>query len=119
LDELHLFYSDSPLGPWTPHRANPIKSDVRSARPAGRIFENHGQLYRPAQDCSTRYGAAVAINRILQLNPETYEELELGKIGPDWGPHVAGVHTFNVAGNITVIDCLLRRRRFWDGLARQ
>ncbi|OLB80892.1 MAG: hypothetical protein AUH96_00720, partial [Nitrospirae bacterium 13_2_20CM_2_61_4] len=49
-DELHLFYADSPLGPWTPHRNNPIKSDVRSARPAGRIFENDRQFYRPAQD---------------------------------------------------------------------
>jgi len=120
LDELHLFYADSPLGPWTPHRDNPIKSDVRSARPAGRIFENHGEFYRPAQDCSTRYGSAVVINRILQLNPETYEEMELGRVGPDWGPQqVEGVHTFNTAGNITVIDCLLRRRKFLDRLARQ
>ena len=119
MDELHLFYSDSPLGPWTPHRANPIKSDVRSARPAGRIFENYGEFYRPAQDCSTRYGSAVVINRILQLNPETYEEIEMGKVGPDWDPQVEGVHTFNTAGNITVIDCLLRRRKFLDRLARQ
>jgi len=119
LDELALFYSDSPLGPWTPHRDNPVKSDVRSARPAGRIFENHGEFYRPAQDCSTRYGSAVVINRILQLNPETYEEIEMGKVGSDWGPQVEGVHTFNTAGNITVIDCLLRRRKFLDRLARQ
>jgi hypothetical protein len=112
-DELHAFHADSPVGPWTPHRNNPIKSDVRSARPAGRIFENHGQLYRPAQDCSKRYGYAVSINRILQLDPETYEEVELGKVGPNWGPNVEGVHTFNVAGNMTVIDCLVRRRRFW------
>ena len=119
LDELHLFHADSPLGPWTPHRANPIKSDVRSARPAGRIFENHGEFHRPAQDCSTRYGSAVVINRILQLNPETYEEIEMGRVGRDWGLQVEGVHTFNAADNITVIDCLLRRRKFWDRLARQ
>jgi hypothetical protein len=116
-DELHLFYADSPLGPWTPHRDNPIKSDVRSARPAGRIFENHGQFYRPAQDCSKRYGSAVSINRILQLTPETYEEVEMGKVGPNWGRNVEGVHTFNVAGNITAIDCLLRRRKFWTDRA--
>ena len=119
LDELHLFYSDSPVGPWTPHRANPIKSDVRSARPAGRIFENNGHFYRPAQDCSTRYGSAVALNRILQLNPEAYEEIEVGKVGPDFTPPVEGVHTFNVAGDITAIDCLLKRRRFLDRLARR
>jgi hypothetical protein len=111
-DELHLFHADSPLGPWTPHRDNPIKSDVRSARPAGGIFENHGQFYRPAQDCSKRYGSAVSINCILQLNPETYEEVEMGTVGPNWGPNVEGVHTFNVAGNMTVIDCLVRRKKY-------
>ena len=110
--ELHLFYADSPLGPWTPHRANPVKSDVRSARPAGRIFENDGQFYRPAQDCSRRYGYAVSINRILQLNPDTYREVEVDKIVPTREPTVVGVHTFNVAGDLTVIDCLVRRRKF-------
>ena len=109
--ELHLFYADSPLGPWTPHRANPVKSDVRSARPAGRIFENDGQFYRPAQDCSRRYGYAVSINRILQLNPDTYREVEVDKIVPTRDPTVVGVHTFNVAGDLTVIDCLVRRRK--------
>ena len=110
--ELHLFYADSPLGPWTPHRANPVKSDVRSARPAGRIFENDGHFYRPAQDCSRRYGYAVSINRILQLNPDTYREVEVDKIVPTREPTVVGVHTFNVAGDLTVIDCLVRRRKF-------
>ena len=112
-DELHLFHADSPLGPWSPHRNNPIKSDVRSARPAGRIFENDGQFYRPAQDCSKRYGYAVSINLIRQLNPETYEEVEVDKIIPNWGPNVVGVHTFNQAGDMTVIDWLVRRKRRW------
>ena len=26
-DELHLFFADSPFGPWTPHRRNPVVSD--------------------------------------------------------------------------------------------
>ena len=37
-DELHLYYSDNPLGPWKPHARNPIVSDVQFARPAGRFF---------------------------------------------------------------------------------
>ena len=116
-DELHLFSADSPVGRWTPHRQNPIKSDVRSARPAGRIFEQRGQFYRPAQDCSARYGYAVSINHILQLNPDTYQEAEVDKILPDWGPNVVGVHTLNHAGSMTVIDCLVRRRRFGTDVA--
>jgi hypothetical protein len=112
--ELHLFYADSPLGPWTPHRANPVKSDVRSTRPAGRIFEKNGQFYRPAQDCSRRYGYAVSINRIVQLSPETFSEVEVDKLVPNGDPHVAGVHTLNVAGDLTVIDCLVRRKKYWS-----
>jgi hypothetical protein len=111
-DELHLFHADSPLGPWISHRSNPIKGDVRSARPAGRIFENDGQVYRPAQDCSRHYGYAVSLNRILQLDPERYEELEVSRITPNGSPSVAGVHTFNRVGNLTVIDCLMRSRKF-------
>jgi hypothetical protein len=110
-DELHAFHANSPLGPWMPHRSNPIKSDVRSARPAGRIFERGGQFYRPAQDCSQRYGYAVSINRIIQLNLETYQEVEVEKIIPTWGPNVVGVHTFNRAGDMTVIDYLVRTKR--------
>lgn len=110
--DLHLFYADSPLGPWMPHRANPVKSDVRSTRPAGRVFERGGEFFRPAQDCSRRYGYAVSINRILQLDPETYREVEADRIVPNGDPTVAGVHTFNVAGDMTVIDCLVRRKKF-------
>lgn len=116
MDELHLFHADSPLGPWAPHRANPVKSDVRSARPAGSLFERDGHLLRPAQDCSRHYGYAVSINRILRLDPEMYEEVEVDKIVPDWGPAVTGVHTFNSVGDLTVIDCLIRRRRPWRSL---
>jgi hypothetical protein len=111
-DELHLFHADSLLGAWSPHRNNPIKSDVRSARPAGRIFERNGQFHRPAQDCSTRYGYAVSINRILQLSPDAYEEVEVERVLPDWEPRLAGVHTLNVAGDMTVIDFVVRRRKF-------
>lgn len=111
-DELHLFHADSPLGPWISHRSNPLKADVRSARPAGRIFEHDGQAYRPAQDCSRHYGYAVSVNRILQLDPETFEEREVSRITPTGIPYVAGVHTFNRVGNMTVIDCLMRSRKF-------
>jgi hypothetical protein len=116
-DELHVFYAGSPVGPWTPHRNNPIKSDVRSARPAGRIFEKDGQFYRPAQDCSERYGSAVSINRILQVDPDVYEEVEVDRIIPDWSPSVVGMHTLNRAGDMTVIDCFVKRRRLGARLA--
>ena len=37
-DELFLFSSTEITGPWIPHPENPIVSDVRFARPAGKLF---------------------------------------------------------------------------------
>jgi hypothetical protein len=55
-DELFLYSAETPLGPWVPHPRNPVKSDVRGSRPAGKLFRANGGLYRPAQNSSGRYG---------------------------------------------------------------
>ena len=110
-DELHLYYADSLFGPWQPHARNPIVSDVRSARPAGRLFWSNDVLYRPGQDSSLRYGYATTINRITSLSAVAYNEVEVVKILPDWDDNIAGVHTLNFVDDLTVIDCLAKRRR--------
>jgi hypothetical protein len=110
-DELFLFYADSPLGPWLPHRRNPVKSDVRSSRPAGKLFSWNGDVYRPAQDSSGRYGYAVTINRVTQLDAEDFREEEVSKILPNWRKDLIGTHTLSIADDLTVVDCLMRRRR--------
>lgn len=110
-DELYLFSAETPMGPWTPHRRNPVKSDVRGSRPAGRLFYWHGDLYRPAQDSSGRYGYAISINRIIQLDAEEFREEEVSKILPNWRKDLVGTHTLNTSDNLTVTDCLVRRRR--------
>jgi hypothetical protein len=104
-DELHLFYADTPLGPWTPHRDNPVKSDVRSSRPAGRLYRSNGEIFRPSQDCSVRMGGAISINRIVELTKEKFREEPIYKIEPTWKKGLFGVHTLNRAGNLTVLDC--------------
>jgi hypothetical protein len=111
-DELHLYYSESPRGPWRPHARNPVVSDVRSARPAGRLFWSNSVLYRPSQDSSLRYGYATTISKITNLSPSQYAETEVLKIVPDWHPDVLGIHTLNFLDEITVIDCLTKRSRF-------
>lgn len=108
-DELFLFHADTPLGPWHEHKQNPIKSDVRSARPAGRLFCWNGDWYRPAQDCSRRYGHAITINKIVRWDLDEYQEIEVAKILPEWGANLVGTHTFNQEGGLTVVDGLLRR----------
>ena len=112
MDELHLYHAETPLGPWCPVRDNPVRSDVRSARPAGRIFRWDGAWIRPAQDCSGRYGRAVRFQRIERLDLEGYAESEQGAIEPDWSRDVLGTHTWNACGDLAVIDLIKRRRRF-------
>jgi hypothetical protein len=111
-DELHLFHAESPQGPWRPHRCNPVKSDARSARPAGRLFRWHGDLYRPAQDCSGHYGYAISINKIVRLNPNEFIEEPVSRILPAWDKRVIATHTINSCGAMTIIDCKIRRNKF-------
>ncbi len=110
-DELHLYHADRPQGPWKPHPRNPVVSDARRARPAGHLFEYRGALYRPGQDCGIRYGRAVVVNRILRIDAQEYEEVEAARILPDWDPRALAVHTLNRAGNLTMLDCIIRERR--------
>lgn len=107
--ELHAWHAASPFGPWAAHALNPVKSDVRSSRPAGAVFRARGGLYRPAQDCSESYGGAVVLNRIVRLDPGGFEEIEVVRIEPrrNWQfPH--GLHTFNVLDGRILIDAKRR-----------
>src|ERR1700733_4882014 len=103
--ELHLWYASSITGPWSPHPANPVKIDIRSARPAGTPFVVDGTLYRPAQDCSRTYGGRVTINRVLILTPLAFREEPFAFVDPDpEGPYPDGLHTLSQVGNVTLID---------------
>lgn len=110
-DELHLYWSATPLGPWTPHPGNPVVSDVRCARPAGPLFSRDGKLYRPSQDCSLAYGHSVSINRVDALRDDEYRETVARRIMPDWREDILRVHTVGGAGRLRVVDCLINRRQ--------
>jgi len=109
-EELYLFYSDNPLSDnWTPHPQNPIVSDVRRSRPAGKIYEQNGNFYRPAQDCSKAYGYGMRINQIVVMNENEYKEVEVRYIEPDWDKDIKGVHTLSKEHKLTVIDAIYKR----------
>jgi len=110
-DELHLFHADRLTGDWQPHARNPVKSDARSSRPAGALFTRNGVLYRPAQVCVPRYGAGLAIHRVLKLTPEEYAERQVERLLPPPASGLYGLHTLNRAGDLTVVDAFARRRR--------
>lgn len=106
---LHLFTAESLTAPWRLHPASPLSNDVRDARGAGRMFERDGVLYRPAQDCSGTYGRAIRLFRVDELTPDTYAETLVGEIGPQDVPRyrdvpAEGIHTYDRAGDIEVID---------------
>jgi hypothetical protein len=103
-DELFLFVAEAPVGPWRPHPKNPIKSDVRSARPAGNILTHNGRLLRPAQDCSGTYGRAIVFSEIHTLTTSDYEERVVGSIEPTWAKGITGTHTFSTNGVFDAID---------------
>jgi hypothetical protein len=110
-DELHLYHSNSPLGPWKPHARNPVVTDVRRARPAGRLFWSNGVLYRPSQDSSLRYGYATIINTVTEIGPAAYKEVPILKIRPEGDNDLIGIHTVNLTEEMTVFDCLMKRRK--------
>lgn len=103
--KLHAWWSDELTGPWQPHALNPLKTDVRSARPAGVPFEHHGSLIRPAQDCSRSYGGSVTLLEVTRLTPTEFAEHPVGRVEPDpHGPYPDGLHTVAAVGDLTLID---------------
>ena len=110
-DELHIYVADAIDGAWRPHPANPVVSDRRRARPAGRLFFRDGQLIRPAQDCGGGYGRAVVLNRVDELNERAYAETLVGRINGTELAGNRGTHTVNYAGGLEFLDGRILRRR--------
>lgn len=114
-DELFVYSAEHPIdGSWEAHPLNPVVSDVKTARPAGRLLLRNGELYRPSQDCSRRYGYALNLNRIIKLDRAEYQEELTAKIVPHWDPRITAVHTLSTAHRLTVMDAQMRRARYWS-----
>jgi hypothetical protein len=103
-DELNLFHATKLTGPWIPHARNPVKSDARGARPAGRLYWRNGALYRPALVNAPREAMGVALHRVLRLTPHEYAERQVETI--------PGVRAVNYCSELTVVDAFTRRFRF-------
>jgi hypothetical protein len=108
---LHAFHADRIEGPWTPHALNPLKTDLRSARPAGRPFRIGERLFRPAQDCSRTYGGAINVMEIVELTPTRFRESCATRLEADrdW-PYPDGMHTIVVEDDAIYFDA--KRERY-------
>jgi hypothetical protein len=111
IDELFLFSSDSLRGEWEPHPLNPVVSDVRRARSAGRIFTQDGHLVRPAQDCSRAYGWRLVFNRIETLSATEYREEPIAAIEPAPESGNLRTHSYDSDGRYEVVDGFRMRPR--------
>jgi hypothetical protein len=103
-DALCLFYSRSPLGPWSAHEANPVLVDRGAARSAGPMRVHDGVIWRPVQDCARRYGAAIGLAEITRLDQIGFEQrihqvIRPGRHWPGWR-----LHTLSRAGSLECID---------------
>lgn len=112
-DELHLFMADSLAAEWTPHPANPVKCDPRTARPAGPLFRKDGRLIRPTQDCSRSYGGAVNLCEIEVLTDSEFREREVDRLAPGLFAGMNGLHTLSATDRLEVIDVRPRCRARW------
>jgi hypothetical protein len=102
---------DGAPGAWLHACADELKELPQVELVAWMAFEVEGRLFRPAQDCSRRYGEAVVINRVDVLTPEAYFETPVARIAPDpAGPYPHGLHTVSAAGEWTLIDGKRERR---------
>ncbi len=110
--DLYLFWADSLFGPWRPHRHNPVKSDLRSARPAGPLFMHRGALFRPAQDRTCGSATRLVLNRVEELSQSDFRETAVARLGPmRASPYGDGLHTLSPFGRHgALIDA--RRERY-------
>jgi hypothetical protein len=104
-DETFLYFSDQLDSGWTAHPRNPVVSDARCARPAGRPFLHGDAVIRPAQDGTGGYGSRLVFNAVEMLTPDEYRERAVGSLDPSWaGEHNLCVHTYTFDGRFEATD---------------
>jgi hypothetical protein len=103
--DLHIFYADHLMGPYTAHSGNPVKRQLNGSRPAGNFIQVDGEIYRPTQNCSNYYGESITINRIKVLTTTRFEEEEHMLIEPNKNDEFNyGIHTINAVDDIIIVD---------------
>ena len=103
--DLFIFWADTPLSDkWNPLPGNPVVRGLKTARPAGRIFELGGRLFRPSQNCLLQYGHRLNINEIVQLDAKHYQERLVTEVRPDWETGIRGNHHIDWREGMVVMD---------------
>jgi glycosyltransferase involved in cell wall biosynthesis len=105
LSQLNIFYRYKPSKCFIPLDGNPVKNDIRTARPAGRFFLYGDKLIRPVQDSENRYGYCIRLMEVLNLDMQGLVEQEIACIKSENNPPFNETfHTFNVYDNFIIVD---------------
>lgn len=103
-DKQRVFCASSPLGPWTEHAAGLLRLDSRCARPAGAALRVGERLYRPAQDCSTRYGGAITLLEVQELSAAVCREVPVARVSVKGSDELVGTHTYSSTSSLEAVD---------------
>ncbi len=104
-EKLHLWYADTPFGPYVKHPGSPVKTDPCGSRMAGAVFRKNGKLYRPAQKSDRYYGEQVLGYEITRLSRTDYaEKAAFVMQAPANEAFHDGMHTFNSHSGQSVTD---------------
>lgn len=101
---LCLFYSRELAGHWASHPQNPVLIDNATARSGGSIVRRSTNLWRPVQDCSRSYGAALGMAEVLRLDKRGFEQRVETVLTPCRSWRGRRLHTINRAGKFEFID---------------
>src|SRR5690606_38007391 len=102
---LKLHFADNVFGNWQPHPKNPVKTDIRCARPAGNIFVHNGEIFRPSMDYSEKVEGRIVINKILKLSKTDFKEEKFCIVNPYTDTFFSDkIHTLSQVGQFTIID---------------
>ena len=95
-----------------PHNCNPVITNSKTARNAGKIFYNNkGNLIRPSQmNISNIYGYALNINKIVKLDIDEYIEEKLFTIKPEKLNGVRGIHHISQEKDFFILDACYHKR---------
>ncbi|MBD1133815.1 hypothetical protein IDH19_00755 [Pelagibacterales bacterium SAG-MED48] len=112
--ELSIFYSkDGPLTDnWISHKLNPIYVNPLKARNGGIIYDDRN-IYRVNQKIGfNQYGKSFGINRILNIDENSYEEETFSNVKPNFFKNIHGTHHMNNNEDYTVFDFFKRKYLF-------
>ena len=84
-------------------RVATVEFPILCGRNAGEVFAVDGHLYRPAQDCTLRYGHGVILQKITMKDGKWSFE-DVNSFYPNTFKYNHGVHTFNNYKGLIVID---------------